>query len=239
MFQKQIEYIFHHKGIVHVLQTRPSTNSKLGIGMIMSTYHFSILQIVNTSLVYDKGSCMDCPLSYNQNGGKSGGCYTHKSYQYMGLQSMLKRLNKLYLANKIGRLDKDAFNLYLIQSRAAKPILLRLGSFGEGVLLPLNIVGKLVKCATTYTGYTHQWGRPEYKGYSKYFMASTHGYFETLVANSLGFRAFESAKTQDVTKMAMCPAAKEFSGNKKTCIECGACNGTFKQKTNNIYIKTH
>lgn len=43
MFQKQIEYIFHHKGIVHVLlQTRPSTNSKLGIGMIMQTYHFAL-----------------------------------------------------------------------------------------------------------------------------------------------------------------------------------------------------
>ena len=239
MFNKQIEYIFHHKGIVHVLQTRPSTNSKLGIGMIMQTYHFSLSQVIDLDFTQDKDNCRDCPMSYNQNGGKSGGCYCHSGLQRFGLLSMLKRLNRLYLSNKIHRLDKDKFNSYLIDSKAVRPILLRVGSYGEGATMPLNIVGKLVKCAASYTAYSHMWTKPEYKGYSKYFMASTHGYFETLVANSLGFRAFESAKTQDVTKMAMCPAAKEFSGNKKTCIECGACNGTFKQKTNNIFIKTH
>ncbi len=239
MFNKNIEYIFHHRGIVHVLQTRPSTNSKLGIGMIMQTYHFSLSQVVDLDFTQDKDNCRDCPMSYNQNGGKSGKCYTHTFQHRMGLMSMLRRLNKLYLLGKIVKLDKDAFNLYLLQSRAARPTLLRLGSYGEAALLPLNIVGKLVRCAEIWTAYSHLWTKPEYKGYSKYFMASTHGYFETLVANSLGFRAFESAKTQDVTKMAMCPAAKEFSGNKKTCIECGACNGTHKQKTNNIFIKTH
>jgi hypothetical protein len=239
MFQKQIEYIFHHKGIVHVLQTKPSANSKLGIGMVMQTYHFSLDQVISVDFTQDKDNCRDCPMSYNQNGGKSGKCYTHTFQHRMGLMGMLKRLNRLYLIGAIKSINKDDFNNYLIISKAVKPTLLRLGAYGEAALLPLNIVGKLVKCAVTYTAYSHMWTKPEYKGYSKYFMASTHGYFETLVANSLGFRAFESAKTQDVTKMAMCPAAKEFSGNKKTCIECGACNGTHKQKTNNIFIKTH
>lgn len=68
-------------------------------------------------------------------------------------------------------------------------------------------------------------------------MASTHGYFESLVANSLGWRAFESSPKADV-KTPVCPASKEF-GKKLTCIECGACGGVKKGQTNNIFIKTH
>ena len=146
MFNKQIEYIFHHNGIVHVLQTRPSTNSKLGIGMIMQTYHFALSQVIDLDFTQDKDNCRDCPMSYNQNGGKSGKCYTHTFQHRMGLMSMLRRLNKLYLLGKIVKLDKDSFNLYLIQSRAARPTLLRLGSYGEAVLLPLNIAINPILC---------------------------------------------------------------------------------------------
>lgn len=222
------EYIFTHNNVVHVLQTKPSSNSKIGVGYVVQTYHFSLEQVANNDLKLDVGTCFDCPFSYNQNGGKSGGCYTHKGFQAMGLRSMLKRLNKL----NISPLCNDKLDSYLTISKELKPSLTRIGSYGEGTTLPLNIVGKLCRISPKHTGYTHQYNKAQ--GYSKYLMASTHNVFETSLANSLGFRAFSVGGTG-----AVCPASKEFKGNKKTCNQCAACDGTNKGKRNNITIKQH
>ena len=223
-----VEYIFTHNNVVHVLQTKPSNNSKIGTGFVIQTYHFSIEQVVNNNLKLDSGTCFDCPFSYNHNGEKSGGCYCHKGTQYIGLKSMLNRLNRL----NIGPLCNDKLNSYLTISKELKPSLTRLGTYGEATTLPLNIVGKLCRLSPKHSGYTHQWVKVQ--GYSKYLMASTHNVFETSLANSLGFRSF-SVNGSGAT----CPAAKEFKGNKKTCIQCGACDGTVKGKRNNITIKKH
>lgn len=232
-----IEYIFRHGDQIHVLQTKPSANSKLGVGYITTTYHFSIDQVTNNNFKDDAKTCFDCPYSYNMNNNKSGGCYTHKSFMGQGIRSMLKRLNKLYWAGRILEYNKDSFNLFLSGSAAIKPILVRYAGYGEPVTLPLRLIGKLSKLSDKHTGYTHQYIRPELAAYSKYLMASTHSHFETLVANRMGWRAFESSKKADV-KMAVCPASKEF-GKKLTCIQCAACGGTKKGQTNNIFIKTH
>lgn len=232
------EYIFHDKEIVHVLQTKPSSNKKLGIGIVMQTYHFSLQQVIHNDLTLDKDNCRLCPLSYVKGDGQSQGCYCHKGLQRFGLISMLKKLHRIYHEDKIKLFHQEKFDNYKINSKTANPILLRLGAYGEAVLMPFEVVDGLVGCAKNFTAYTHLWDKPEYQKYSKYFMASTHGYFETLVANSMGFRAFESAIESDV-KTPICPAAKEFKHKKKTCIQCGACDGVARGKTNNIFIKIH
>lgn len=222
------EYIFTHNNVVHVLQTKPSSNSKIGVGYVVQTYHFSLEQVANNNLKLDAGTCFDCPFSYNQNGGKSGGCYCHSFNQYYGLISMLKRLNKL----TIKPLCNDKLNSYLTISKELKPTFTRLSAYGECVTLPLNIIGKLCRLSPKHSGYTHQWSKTQ--GYSKYLMASTHNAIDTSLANSLGFRAFSVGGTG-----AVCPASKEFKGNKKTCNTCAACDGTSKGKRNNITIKQH
>ena len=68
-----IEYIFRHNGIIHVLQTKPSQNRKLGMGYVVQTYHFSPEQVASGKLSADKDVCFDCPFSYKMNNGKSGG----------------------------------------------------------------------------------------------------------------------------------------------------------------------
>jgi hypothetical protein len=235
----QIEYVFRNGDQVHVLQTKPSANSKLGAGYIVGTYHFSIDQVLSVSLTLDAKTCFSCPYSYNMNGGKSGGCYTHKGLIYSGLRSMLRRLNRLYNDNKIQPLDKTKLNNYLLASKTCNPILTRFGNFGEPVLLELRLVGKLARLSNKSSGYTHLWGRPEVKGYSKYLMASVHSSIEAHVAKDLGWRSFIIKDKSAKVSGAICPAAKEFAGNKKTCVECGACNGTFTGRTNNIIINKH
>ena len=233
----QLEYLFKNGDQIHVLQTKPSANSKLGHGYICTTYHFSIDQVVNLNFKDDAKTCFDCPYSFNQNKGESGGCYVHKGMIRHGITAMLKRLHRLYNEGKIKEYNKQSFNRFIDGSAAIKPVLTRFASYGEPVTLPLNLLGKLANISEKHVGYTHQWQRPELAGYSKYLMASTHGYFESLVANSLGWRAFESSPKADV-KTPVCPASKEF-GKKLTCIECGACGGVKKGQTNNIFIKVH
>ena len=91
---KNIKYTFSDDKNVHVLQAKISQNSKIGAGYVLQTYHFSVDQVKNNDFTQDTNNCMDCPFSYNQNNGKSGGCYTHKGMQLMGLKSMLRSLNK-------------------------------------------------------------------------------------------------------------------------------------------------
>lgn len=232
-----MEYIFQAGDIVHVLKTKASENSKLGFGFIVHTYHWSVDQVASGRFTDDAHNCMDCPYSYNQNGGKTGGCYTHGGMQGQGLRSMLKRIHKLYGAGKIESFNKDSFDKFLSLSSAASPVLTRLGVYGEPITLPLNVMGKLVRISKSHTGYTHQWNKDAAIPYAKYLMASTHNVFETMIAENRGFRAFQSSKEKDA-KMPVCPASKEMN-YKLTCVECRACDGKASGKSKSIFIHKH
>lgn len=236
---KQLEYVFEMDGVVHVLQTKPSANSKLGLGYIVTTYHFSINQVLDNDLKQDAGTCFDCPFSYNQNNGKTGGCYTHKGLMGMGMKTMLRRLHSMYMSGKILPYNSDTFDGYVKMSKQYHPVLTRFGGYGEPVTLPLNMISSLYSLSAKSTGYTHQWHKPDVKEYKIYLMASTHNPIETSIANDIGWRVFFAKNKGDKYKGAVCPAAKEFTGNKKTCIECGACNGTASGNSKNILINKH
>lgn len=227
----RIEYIWRRDRVIHALVLKPSENKKLGFGMVIHTYHFSVGQVASGDLTDDTDCCFDCQFSFNQNGGKSGGCYTHKGFQRLGLMSMLKRLHKTTIKD----FDKKAFNKLLDIAKMYGVVLTRFGVYGEPVTLPLNIVGKLVKISKSHTGYSHQWHKA--LGYGKYFMASVSSMIEVAIANDLGYRCFIAYNNEEV-KGATCPASKEFKGNKLTCTECGACDGGSKRR-NNIKIKIH
>lgn len=232
-----MEYIFQANNVIHVLKTKLSENSKLGFGFVVHTYHWSVDQIASGVFTNDSHNCMDCPYSYNQNGGKTGGCYTHGGMQGQGLRSMLKRLHRLFGEGKIESFNKDLFDKFLTLSASASPVLTRLGVYGEPITLPLNVMGKLVRISKSHTGYTHQWNKDTAGEYSKYLMASTHNTFETLIAESRGYRSFQSSKQKDA-KMPVCPASKEMN-YKLTCIQCKACDGKASGKSKSIFIHKH
>lgn len=233
---QKVEYIFEKDKIIHVLSCKPSANRKLGIGYMIHTYHFSVEQVSSGDFTLDSRNCLDCPYSYNMNHGKSGGCYTHGGMMGQGLRSMLKRLKKIWGDGGIGKYDKVKFESFISACSFFSPQLTRLGVYGEPITLPLPNIESLVELSPKHTGYTHQWSLQNNK-YAKYLMASTHSAFESRMANNVGWRSFESSKEKELT-MPTCPAAKEFTGNKLTCVTCGACNGKLGGK-NNIHIKKH
>ena len=51
---KNLRYIYKTNNTVHVLNAKVSENSKIGVGYVLQTYHFSIDQIINNDIKDDK-----------------------------------------------------------------------------------------------------------------------------------------------------------------------------------------
>jgi hypothetical protein len=237
---KNLKYVYKTGNTIHVLNAKISQNSKIGIGYILQTYHFSIEQIRNNDITQDSKSCLDCPLSYNKNNGKSGGCYTHKGMQLMGLKSMIRSLNKKI--DSIKEFSQPEFMFFINNVKNTHSIdLVRFGAYGEPILLSLYVTGVLSSLSKKTTGYTHQWNKPKYNEYNKFFMASTHTDAERIDSKAKGFRSFFVASKElnlTVTNAVNCPASKESSKN-LTCIACGLCNGSKTNIKKDIYIMKH
>lgn len=228
---KYAEYIFRQNDIVNVLVCKDSKNTKLGDHIIIGTYHFSIDQIENVDITQDEHNCMDCPFSYNRNNGKSGGCYTHKGRQRMGLNTMLKRLKKLDIKPYCHTGYKEFIN------KAKNVKLVRFGIYGEPIFLPKDMIAELSKIGENWTGYTHQWNKDWAKPYSLYFMASVHSQFEAAIAKDMGYRSF-MVTLDEVNGAVNCPASKE-AGRKAVCATCGLCSGSEGKGSKDIFILEH
>jgi hypothetical protein len=102
----------------------------------------------------------------------------------------------------------------------------RFGAYGEPILIPLDIVRAIATTCTNWTGYTHQWARPEYAEYRAYVMASCDSASERLAARALGWRVFR-ARTANAPVLPgeiICPASDE-AGKRTQCIRCKLCDG--------------
>ena len=104
---------------------------------------------------------------------------------------------------------------------------LRYGSYGDPVAVPMKAWDRLKKFCTGKTaGYTHQWADKRFRHWSKRVMASTHSVEENAQAHATGWRTFRTVASEadKGSGEIHCPASTE-GGFRKTCAECGACNG--------------
>lgn len=174
----------------------------------------------------DTAVCGDCPHSWRADDT----CYLHKGMAFMGLLSTAKSWPQAYVTS--GALRKDFISLF-------KDRLVRFGSFGEPVLMGKEVVSAICAVAKGWTGYTHQWAKPEYQWAKKYFMASADTDEQAQKAQAMGWRTFRVRQAdQPINKgEANCPASKE-SGKKTTCASCRLCMGT-SSKAKSITIIKH
>lgn len=103
----------------------------------------------------------------------------------------------------------------------------RFGAYGEPTKLPLSLLKEIARKAARWTGYTHQWANPIYRGYAPFLMASADSLELQQKANSAGWRTFRVAPKGDTERMAdeiSCPASAE-AGKKTTCAKCTLCRG--------------
>ncbi len=219
-----IDFIF--KGRIHNIQVSATTNQKLTeFNVVMQSFHFTFEQVEKLDLTLDSNTCFDCDFSFNKNNGKSGGCYTHKGQFRWGLDSKLKRLNKLLVNDKLQPYSEEIEKKIL--KVASNISFLRLGAYGEATMLPQSLLEQLPKKVKSYTAYTQMWRKEEFKWAAPIFMASTRNVFEANIAKDRNFRFYNAG--EKISNAVLCPASSSLPKEKRTtCEQCRLCGGANK-----------
>jgi hypothetical protein len=231
--------IFRTNDTVQIFRFGTTANNKIEANKkrkIVQSYTFSrhqfelvLNEIKGMKIFFNSAdtNCLDCPFN------EFGKCYTHKMNQYSGFVSMLKSVIKQYKTfENIPFYNEDIHQQIL---KMSKNTYVRFGTYGEPSLHPLELIQDVVKVASNWTGYTHQWHKRQ--DLSNYFMASTHNIFEEKIASNLGYRSF-IATDKKVEGTVNCPASKE-AGYKSTCSKCALCSGSEGKGNKSIYIILH
>jgi hypothetical protein len=122
----------------------------------------------------------------------------------------------------------------------------RFGTYGEPVLIPLELVAHLASLSAGWTGYTHQWANLAFRGYQRFLMASVHGKtgpWSREHAKSLGWRTFRTMRDGEPDdEEVLCPASAE-AGKRLTCERCNLCDGAGRRRAGlqlvDVYIPGH
>lgn len=224
--RKTKRIVFEAGGVVHIITRGYSGNMKItDLREVVQTYHFSSEQWqaaqsgtkLREFFALSGPVCLDCPL-------QSGGCYTHKYPQFMGFTSLLRSIHP----DEVKTLSEVFDDLV----KLCRGQYVRFGTFGEPVLLGLELVSAMCAAAKSHTGYTHQWAK--YPNFAAYLHASVETPGAALLAEASGFKYYLAAK-ELVAGVAVCPASKE-SGRRTVCSSCKLCRGASGK---NVQIKFH
>lgn len=237
-----MKVIFRQGDALILFSTGRTANKKIATPKqtIVQTYSFSKGQLkaalrkptMTEFFIEDKPVCGDCPFAVN-NGAKVSACYTHKYMQYSGFLASLRSISRKHKSfDDIPELDNPMMDK-IVGMCAGRYV--RFGSYGEPTLIPIDLVIRICKVASLWTGYTHQWMRKP--DYADYLMASTHGAVDTVIAETMGWRCFASTHERMET-MTHCPASKE-SGFISNCSKCGLCSGTKGKGKKSVNIILH
>ena len=211
-----------------------STNSKTGDGAQVWILPYEWIVVGKTAMDNDEASCLDCP--HSKRGTKR--CYVRKGMAEMGLKSKVNSLHTAFVNGRLNVLPIEDLASNEVKNIQGKYV--RLGAYGEPVLLGEANIIAITNAASSFTGYTHQWRNPAYQWAAKYLMASVETEGLMNVAHRMNWRTFRVMdKTQSPIKgiEISCPASKE-AGNLTTCNACGLCKGT-TSKAKSISIILH
>tara|TARA_Y100001937_G_scaffold128792_1_gene208074 strand:+ start:917 stop:1627 length:711 start_codon:yes stop_codon:yes gene_type:complete len=210
-----VEYVSFY--LVFTSVKTESRNTKTGD--VYQTYLIDKERINEKSVFGAK--CVTCPIVND--------CYV--SRDKLAVRSALKKAIKGLGKYKFMTLEKACE--YLTNKK------LRFGSYGDPSILPLSDIEMITKACKSWLGYTHYW-KDIPTQYAKYFMASVENKADKLLANSLGYRAFEVFFDDDILiddDSVLCP---NFTHNIQ-CKKCGLCDGKhgLDDKRKNICIPSH
>ena len=199
--------------VVAVGFNNSSANTKTGGGVIQT---FIMRADINPFSALWEGKdttvCGDCRHRSVKSGGM-GTCYVNVAQSPLGVWKKWKAGG--YPKATVGMLG------YF------KDKIVRIGSYGDGAFVPINVWQTILSEAKGHLAYTHAWNHPNIDPKCKdIFMASTDSEAETNKARSMGWRTFHVRQESDpiLSREFVCPASLE-AGSRLTCEKCGACNG--------------
>lgn len=165
----------------------------------------------------DTAVCGDCPIKKE--------CYV------LTFQGPLSVWN----AYKRGSYDRSFIEGPGIDKSILHNLTIRFGAYGDPAALPKYLVKSIAENCKDFTGYTHQWNKPQFNYLKNYFMASVETEKFADAAQVLGFKTFriKSAAMPLNNNEIVCPA----DSHGIQCIDCRLCNGGKQSK--NIVINAH
>lgn len=233
-------WYYRTASVLIVLTVKPNNTDKLAPKgeHILNSYFFDLqqLQAVKNGLKsifdiynFDGENCLGCPFS-KSGGYKLGKCYVHKMHQTLYNVRLLKQA-----PDNIPTLP-DVPPAELLEAVRGK--FARFGTYGEPIHLSVPFIATIAAAARSYTGYSHQWHKPENSVYAGYFMASVHSIFEERLAAGLGWRSFIIVKKDDPAPAAVvCPTQNKESVT--NCAKCALCSGTNGKGIKSVQISYH
>lgn len=205
-------YILHSDDTRVIIATTESDNRKTGnmVQVWILRNDMSPVDAVRSN--QDDAICGDCKLR-GDDAWSGRTCYVN----------VAQGPNAVWRAYSAGRYE------YLPQCRYSEVFdgrAVRFGAYGDPVHIPLGIVRYICFFARRWTGYTHQWNKPQYRPYQEYLMASVDSEGEYWRAHFHGWRCFRVRGSEAfiIPGEISCPASDEM-GHKTTCERCGLCNG--------------
>lgn len=114
---------------------------------------------------------------------------------------------------------------------------LRLGSYGDPVVVPVDYWLNTISHCDGHTGYSHQWR--DHPSYRSFLMASCDSAAEQIDATSQGWRTFRVKREWQpkFVDEVVCPASEE-GGRKTNCHNCRLCSGS-STKAKSVVINAH
>lgn len=177
----------------------------------------------NARELLDASICGDC----THRRGLGGVCYVNLG---QGARSVAASIVK-------GNYPADI----LAAQSAAAGRMVRLGTYGDPAAVPANVWNTLLAKASGHTGYSHQWKSGKAGAdIMALCMASADSEADRVLAKSKGYRTFRiRLDTQPVRSGEfICPASEE-AGKKKSCADCGACDGGLNTRRADPVIVVH
>jgi hypothetical protein len=180
----------------------------------------------------DRSVCGDCRLRGEEENGLGRSCYV----------TLVQAPNHVWRYWSQGRYPtlRAAEASRLLRRRAV-----RLGAYGDPAAVPVDIWRDLIREAVGWTGYTHQWRRPEHQCLRELCMASVDDRMAKVEAELMGWRTFRVMGNEDrvsAREEVLCPASKE-AGHLTTCYDCRLCTGVSQRakaaKSVAIYAHAH
>ena len=206
--------IWEGNGIFAVLTGLTSQSKNKKTGDMIGVSILPLAEKPSDSIKHkaDGPQCGTCSLAASTKGSWS--CYVNPI-----------SLNSVWIATVAKKVSKVVGKFLELT-----PTPIRLGTYGDPALLPLELLKKLVS-GRKYTGYTHQWEtcNPEY---SKYLMASIDHSNSKEQAISKGYRTYRILSELDTLDddEIMCPHPAV------QCADCRLCSGN-GIKAKNIAVR--
>lgn len=205
-----------------LLLTLHSQNKKTGNMLQTYILRQDILPSSAQKTGLDSATCGNCPHRpiTAKNNPNHAVCYVNTAYS-------VNAVWELYTKDKLPYLH----NYDLIRGRY-----LRIGTYGDPAMIPLEVWQKLLDVCSGHTGYTSQWMEQFALPFQGILMASCNNLKAKQKAESLGWKTYTNLPIGSLPpdNAQQCPYSTD-SNNTVSCLTCRLCNG----KTKSIWIEDH